>query len=70
MRMVPRLIELAANPETTPQTRNWTFLALREITDENLPADASAWQEWYSQHGAEKMAEFEQLDWWKVRGDQ
>ena len=70
MRMAPRLIELAADPQTTPKTRNWAFLALREITDQTLPADASAWQHWYAQHGAEKMAEFEQADWWKVRGDQ
>jgi hypothetical protein len=70
MRMVPKLIELAADPQTTPQMRNWAFLALHEITDETLPADAAAWQHWYSQHGAQKMAEFEQLDWWRVRGDQ
>ena len=70
MRMVPKLIELATDAQTTPQLRNWAFLALREVTDEILPADASAWQDWYTQHGAEKMAEFEQLDWWRVRGDQ
>lgn len=70
MRMVPRLVELVADPQTTPQMRNWTFLALREITDQSLPADASAWQDWYARHGSEKMAEFEQLDWWSVRGDQ
>jgi hypothetical protein len=70
MQMVPKLIELAADPGTTPQMRNWTFLALHEITDETLPADASAWQDWYTNHGAEKMAEFEQQDWWRVRGDQ
>ena len=70
MRMAPRLIELAADPQTTPKMRNWAFLALREITDETLPADVAVWQDWYEHHGAEKMAEFEQLDWWKVRGDQ
>jgi len=70
MRMVPKLIELAADPQTTPLMRNWAFLALREITDQTLPADASAWQDWYTQHGSEKMAEFEHSDWWKVRGDQ
>jgi len=70
MRMVPKLIELAADPKAAPQMRNWTFLALREITDAALPADASAWQNWYTQHGAEKMAEFERLEWWRVRGDQ
>ncbi len=42
MRMVPKLIELAADSQTTPQMRNWTFLALREVTDAALPADASA----------------------------
>jgi hypothetical protein len=70
MRMVPRLIEVAADPQTTPQMRNWAFLALHEITDATLPANASVWQDWYTQHGAEKTAEFERLDWWKVRGDQ
>jgi hypothetical protein len=70
MRMVPRLIELAADSDTSPQMRNWTFLALREITDANLPADASAWQSWYALHGEEKMAEFQRQEWWKVRGDQ
>ncbi len=70
LRMVPKLIELAADPQTTPQMRNWTFLALHEITDAALPADPSAWRDWYAEHGAEKMAEFEQLNWWIVRGDQ
>jgi HEAT repeats len=70
MRMVPKFIELAEDTQTSPTMRNWSFLALREITDENLPADASAWRDWYTQHGAEKMAEFEQMDWWKVRGDE
>ena len=70
LRMVPKLIELAADPQITPQMRNWTFLALHEVTDAALPGDASAWREWYAQHGGEKMTEFEQLDWWRVRGDQ
>jgi len=46
------------------------FLALQEITDENLPADALAWSRWYQEHGSEKMAEFERLDWWQIRGDE
>jgi hypothetical protein len=70
MRMVPKLIDLAMNSRTTPQMRNWCFLALQEITDENLLADAVAWSRWYQGHGAEKMAEFERLDWWQVRGDE
>jgi hypothetical protein len=70
MTMVPKLIDLALNPRTTGQMRSWTFLALQEITDENLPADAPAWSRWYQDHGAEKMAAFERLDWWQVRGDE
>jgi hypothetical protein len=70
MRMVPKFLDLARNPRTTTQMRNWCFMALREITDENLPADAAAWSRWYQDHGAEKMAEFESLEWWQVRGDE
>jgi hypothetical protein len=44
-------------------------MALREITDENLPPVADAWNRWFADHGAEKKAEFERLDWWQVRGD-
>jgi len=70
MRMAPKLIALVEDPQTTPQMRNWTFLALAEITDEHLPADSEAWERWYTDHGADKMAEFEQMDWWRVRGDE
>jgi HEAT repeat protein len=70
MRMTPKFIELVEDPHTSGQMRGWSFMALREITGENLPADASAWRNWYTQHGAERMAEFEQSDWWKVRGDE
>jgi hypothetical protein len=70
MRMVPRLIDLAADSRTNAQMRNWCFMALQGITDVNLPGDAMAWRNWYAEHGAEKMAEFEKLDWWEVRGDE
>jgi len=70
MRMVPKLIELAAQPNLAPQMRNWCFMALREITDEDSPADAMSWNHWYVDHGADKMAEFERLEWWQVRGDE
>ena len=69
MRMVSKLINLAAQQNTSPQMRNWCFMALHEITDENLPADAATWSRWYNEHGAEKMAEFERLEW-QVRGDE
>jgi hypothetical protein len=70
MRMAPKLIDLVLNSQTTSQMRKWCFLALREITDENLPADGLAWSRWYQEHGSEKMVEFERLDWWQVRGDE
>jgi len=70
MNMVPKLLDLARNPRTTGQMRNWTFLALQEITDESLPADALAWSRWYEEHGSEKKAVFERLEWWQVRGDE
>jgi HEAT repeat protein len=70
MRMVPKFLELLNESKLDPQVRNWCFMALREITDENLPANAQAWQTWYGQHGAAKLAEFERLNWWQVRGDE
>ncbi len=70
MRMVPRFITLAQDSQTSPQMRTWCFMALSGITDENLPANASAWNDWYTQHGAEKLAQFEHQDWWRVRGDE
>jgi HEAT repeat protein len=70
MRMVPKLIDLAADSKTSAQMRSWSFLALQEITDANVLADALAWNRWYADHGTEKMAEFERLEWWQVRGDE
>jgi hypothetical protein len=49
--------------------RNWSFLALQEITDENLPSDAAAWRRWYDDNASTKGAQFAALDWWRVRGD-
>ncbi|HZR65676.1 MAG TPA: HEAT repeat domain-containing protein [Terriglobales bacterium] len=70
LRMVPQLLILVADSSATAQMRSWGFLALHEITDQNLPNDAAAWQSWYDQHGAEKLAELEQADWWQVHGDE
>jgi hypothetical protein len=70
LRMAPKLIALAADPSTNQQVRAMCFMALREITDENLPADAAAWSRWFDEHGSEKMAAFERLEWWQVRGDE
>jgi hypothetical protein len=70
MRMVPKLIDLVADPKTNPQMRNWSYMALREITDAGITGDLEAWRNWYRDHGPEKLAEFERLPWWQVRGDQ
>ena len=68
-RFVPSLIDLVSDPHANPQMRSWSFMALREITDENLPADAAAWRSWYKEKGDAKRAQFAALDWWQVRGD-
>jgi hypothetical protein len=68
-RFVPSLIDLVSDPHANPRMRNWSFMALQEITDENLPADAAAWRSWYKDKGDAKRAQFTALDWWQVRGD-
>jgi len=70
MRMVPKFLDLISDPETSAQMKMWSYMALREITDANIASDPQAWKAWYGQHGAGKLAEFERLDWWKVRGDE
>lgn len=70
MRMVPKFLDLIADKNTSAQMRTWSYMALHEITDTNLPADPQAWKNWYRDHGSEKLAEFERLDWWRVRGDE
>jgi len=47
MSAVPRLLDFAADVSLDDQTRTWVFQALRDITGQNLPHDASAWRAWY-----------------------
>jgi HEAT repeat protein len=70
MRMVPQLIEVLGDTAAVPQMRNWSFLALQEITGESLPVDASVWANWYRARGAEKVAQLRSLPWWQIRGDE
>jgi HEAT repeat protein len=70
MRMVPKFIDLVADPKTNPQMRGWSYTALREITDAGVANDPQAWANWYRDHGSEKLAEFQRLAWWQVRGDE
>jgi hypothetical protein len=70
MRMVPKFLDLIADANSSAQMKSWSYMALREITDANVASDPQAWRNWYQAHGSEKMAEFERLDWWRVRGDE
>ena len=44
---VPSLLDLADDPSLDDQTRSWVFQALRDITGQALPRDATAWRRWY-----------------------
>jgi len=48
---VPRLIEFAEDPSLDPQTHEWVFQALRDITGQTLPHDPAAWRNWYTSGG-------------------
>jgi HEAT repeat protein len=47
-RAVPRLLDYAGDYSLDPTTRGWVFQALRDITGQTLPPDASAWRVWYA----------------------
>ncbi len=70
MRMVPKFLDLVSGANTDAQMRTWSYMALHEITDMNFPNDPQVWRSWYHDNGAEKLAGFQGLDWWEVRGDE
>jgi hypothetical protein len=45
---VPELIRFAQDQNLNPVTRKWVFQALREITGQGLPDDATAWARWHA----------------------
>jgi len=45
---VPRLLDFAQDGGLDPTTRTWVFQALRDITGQSLPHDATAWRQWYA----------------------
>ena len=47
MQAVPKLLDYAADFNLDPETRNWVFQALRDITGQSLPHDPPAWRQWY-----------------------
>jgi hypothetical protein len=69
MKAVPGLIGIAADPAVDDTTRNWAFQALREITNEPLGNDVSAWRNWFSEHGTERTNQFRQEDKNQVLGN-
>ena len=44
---VPQLLTFADDPFLDDQARSWVFQALRDITGQTMPRDASAWRNWY-----------------------
>jgi hypothetical protein len=44
---VPRLLDYAEDRSLDGKTRDWVFEALRDITGQTLPHNASAWRNWY-----------------------
>jgi hypothetical protein len=45
---VPKLLDFADDPSLDPNTHEWVFHALRDITGQTLPHDAAAWRAWYN----------------------
>ena len=45
---VPRLLDFAEDGALDGQTRQWVFQALRDITGQMLPHDATLWRQWYA----------------------
>ncbi|HUO15436.1 MAG TPA: HEAT repeat domain-containing protein [Verrucomicrobiae bacterium] len=44
---VPQLLNYTDDPSLDSQTHAWAFQALGQITRQHLPADSTAWREWY-----------------------
>ena len=45
---VPGLIQFAQDETLDATSRKWVFQALREITQQSLPDDATAWTRWHA----------------------
>jgi hypothetical protein len=45
---VPRLLDFAGDGALDAETRSWIFQALRDITGQSLPHDATRWRQWYA----------------------
>jgi hypothetical protein len=45
---VPRLLDFADDGALDAETRTWVFQALRDITGQTLPHDATRWRQWFA----------------------
>jgi len=45
---VPELIQFSQDPALDDTTKKWVYQALREITEQNLANQPSAWANWYA----------------------
>jgi len=47
-RAVPQLLDFLDGHSLDPETTQWVYQALRDITGQSLPHDPAAWRTWYS----------------------
>jgi len=45
--VIPQLLEYADDSALDAQTHGWVYQALRDITGQSLPHDATLWRRWY-----------------------
>jgi len=69
MLAVPGLVEIGEDADLDPTTRSWVYQALREITNEHLGNDPTAWRNWYATAGSKRLEEFRRGDTWSVLGN-
>jgi hypothetical protein len=50
LRTVPDLLRMTDDMSLDAATRGWVFQALRDITGASVPAQSSAWRDWWAQH--------------------
>ena len=69
MLAVPELVEVGEDATLDSTTRSWVYQALREITNEHLGNDPTAWRNWWATSGQKRRDEFRKGDQWSVLGN-
>jgi len=69
MHAVPGLIDLVDDSSLNDETHKAVYKALREITEQNMTDDCSAWRNWYLDHGQEAIQKFAKADANQVLGN-